>query len=307
MISALVLLPIPGDEYRDDFAAIKQYIRAIDPDIRVLIFHEPNPGATILGDIRGYPTLTVSFRHRLPFPINGKILGCRFIPKIQQVRCYAAAHIAFPRSRVFQWNLKLDPAQWGRFVVIKPMRPGTMSRGNINLIPTAMIERLTPQQFVPGHPMLVQSYIDTGERPTHYRVLTLLGEPLYALAIVLKQRRPDLNAPLRDILSASVATNSGPRDLILIDDREVLDFARRMSRALPDVPLQGLDIIREHQTGRLFALESNPGGNTWHFSSKYAAKSRQLMGNGREKLLNHFGALEIAARALVGAVHEHAA
>ena len=311
MPSALVLVPVPGDEYREDFAIIKQYIRALDPDIKVRVIHELHASPASLVDIRGCPTLTVSFRHSLPFPMSGKIFACRYIPKIQQVRSYAAAHIPFPRSRVFQWNLKLDPAQWGPFVVLKPMGLGRMSHGNVNLFPTAMIERLTPQQFAPPHPihhgpMLVQSFIDTGERPTHYRVLTLFGEPLYAMVSVLKQRRPDLNAPLEDILSASIATNGAPRDRIMTNDREILNFSRRMSQALADVPLQGLDIIREHKTGRLFALESNPGGNTWHFSSKLGVNYLREMGEGREILLNQFGALEVAARALVRAVHEYA-
>lgn len=303
---ALVLVPKPGDEYRDDFAAIDQYIRAMDADIKVRIVHEAIPALNLADEFRDYRTLTVSFRHGVPFPVNGSAFACRYIPKIEQVRCYAAAAIPFPRSRIFEWNLKLDPALWGPYVVLKPLRPGTMSSGMVHLLPTPMIERLSAQQFAPGHPihhgpMLVQSFVDTGERPTCYRVLTLLGEPLYAMAIMLKQRRSDLNAPLRNILSAAVASNSGPRDRIMTKDHEILEFARRMSLALPDVPLQGLDIAREHKTGRLFAIESNPGGNTWHFSSKAGAKMRQEMGNGREILLSQFGALEIAASALVRA------
>jgi hypothetical protein len=92
-----------------------------------------------------------------------------------------------------------------------------------------------------------------------------------------------------------------------VADPELLAFARRMSQALPDVPLQGLDIIKEKTTGRLFALESNPGGNTWHFSSRHAAKTRAELGNGREILLRQFNALERAAEALAQAVELYAA
>jgi hypothetical protein len=39
-------------------------------------------------------------------------------------------------------------------------------------------------------------------------------------------------------------------------------------RAAPFIPLQGCDFIREAGTGKLYALKFNPGGNTWHFSSR---------------------------------------
>jgi hypothetical protein len=122
------------------------------------------------------------------------------------------------------------------------------------------------------------------------------------MAIVLKQPRPDLYVAPPDVLSVAVASNSGPRDRIMTDDPEILAFARRMHQAMPDVPLQGLDILREQGSGRLYAIESNPGGNTWHFSSMLAAKMREEMGNGREILLKQFGAMEVAARALVRAL-----
>jgi hypothetical protein len=308
---ALILVPNPGDEYREDFAAIERHVHAIDAGIKVRVVHEAKPAQDLADELRGHRTLTVSFRHGVPFPVGGRVFACRYMPKIHQARSYAAARIPLPRSRVFEWNLRLDPALWGRFVVLKPMRPGTMSNGAVQVMPTAMVEQLSPLQFDARHPirhgpMLVQSFVDTGARPTCYRVLTLLGEPLYAMAIVLKQPRPEFDAaaPLPEFLAVAIATNSGPRDRIMTNDPEILAFARRMSSALPDVPLQGLDIVRERRSGRLFAIESNPGGNTWHFSSRAGAKMRGEMGNGREILLGQFGALEVAARALVQAVRD---
>src|SRR5262249_52936186 len=55
---------------------------------------------------------------------------------------------------------------------------------------------------------------------------------------------------------------------------------RRRARGRPTLifspgnPLQGVDIIREAESGKLFVLEANPGGNTWTFS-KGKMRSRQ--------------------------------
>ena len=52
----------------------------------------------------------------------------------------------------------------------------------------------------------------------------------------------------------------------LTRDPDILELARRTSSAIPEAPLQGVDIVREVATGQLFVLEANPGGNTWIFS-----------------------------------------
>ena len=49
-------------------------------------------------------------------------------------------------------------------------------------------------------------------------------------------------------------------------DADILALARRAHAALPEIALQGIDIIREAGSGKLFVLEANPGGNTWIFS-----------------------------------------
>jgi hypothetical protein len=308
----LLILPRPGAHYREDFRGIARFIRSIDPELQVKVVHEAEPARGLADGLEGLPSLTVSFRHGVPSAAPGRVLSCRYIPKPQQLRAYAAAGVAFPIARMFRWGLELDPARWGPFVVIKPIAPGTMSHGAAHLMPTRLIPRLAPKHFAPEHPvhsgpMLVQAFVDTGKRPSHHRVLTLFGEPLYAMEIVLKQERPPLTAPLTELLGAAIASNGGPRDRIMVKDPEVLAFARYMARALPSVPLQALDIVREEQTGRLFALESNPGGNTWHFSSRLCADMREEMGDGRRLLLTQFDALKRAAEALVRATHAYAA
>ena len=90
-----------------------------------------------------------------------------------------------------------------------------------------------------------------------------------------------------------------PNILFLDSTPEILDFARRVAGCFPRIPLLGVDILQHHETGELFGLEINAGGNTWHFSSKGATSGRVAVG--REARMEQFGAWEIAVRALIEA------
>jgi hypothetical protein len=154
---------------------------------------------------------------------------------------------------------------------------------------------------------MVQSFIDTGRYPSHYRVLCLFGTPLYTMRVELKTPRPPVTSSVKAIVSANIATNASvPKTRALVDEPEITAFARQASFALPDVPLQGIDILREAKTGKLYALESNPGGNTWHFSSDYGTVLRDELGQGREKMLAQRDALNLAAKTLAEATRSYA-
>jgi hypothetical protein len=48
-------------------------------------------------------------------------------------------------------------------------------------------------------------------------------------------------------------------------DPEVLRLAERAHACFPDVPLLGVDIVREVASGRLYVLEVNAIGYNWNF------------------------------------------
>jgi hypothetical protein len=78
---------------------------------------------------------------------------------------------------------------------------------------------------------------------------------------------------------------------------------------MPAIPLQGVDIIREAATGRLFVLEINAGGNTWHFSSKRMEERRKSHPETyltREERIAQFGAWDVAARVLIERARQQA-
>ena len=62
--------------------------------------------------------------------------------------------------------------------------------------------------------------------------------------------------------------------------------------------MQGIDIIREAGSGKLYLLEANPGGNTWIFS-KGDLTTRLKAALGVERLTDQFDAFRIAAKVLI--------
>jgi hypothetical protein len=144
--------------------------------------------------------------------------------------------------------------------------------------------------------MMAQQFIDTGLQPAQIRVLTLFGVPLYAERISAVKEQPLPAARTKELVSqVKITPVTAERARAFVYDADVLDLARRVAAVFPAVPLQGIDILREAKTGKLFVLEINPGGNTWHFSSKYGRRQR-VEGKKRQE---QFDAFSIAADVLI--------
>jgi len=308
----LILLPRQGEpeDYISDFEEIARLIRASDPAIEVQLHWgdeaELRPGPP-------KPTMIVSLRHlHAPLAVPGRVFACSPVRKTEQDEAYRQHWIPTPRTLPFFWGIDLNPREWGPFVVIKPLNPALTSRGGAVWFPTASLGSLRREHFTADHPIqkhkfIVQSFIDTGRHPRQYRVLCLFGTPLYVMLLELKKPRPPVTASFAEIISSNIATNAGvPKTRVLVEEPEIAAFARQVSFALPDVPLQGVDVLREARTGKLYALESNPGGNTWHFSSAFGELLREEVGDGRRKLLAQYNALPLAAKTLAEATRAYA-
>jgi hypothetical protein len=86
-------------------------------------------------------------------------------------------------------------------------------------------------------------------------------------------------------------------------------------QAVPDIPILGVDIVPEEKSKKLYVLECNPGGNTWHFSAgSTAAIRRQFVGGKQESakraetwcqlMIGQFDAFDRTAEVLVQKVRE---
>src|SRR5581483_853883 len=246
-------------------------------------------------------------------PLRGKIYNGRQIPKLQQLEMMAAKGVSVPKTALLTPELKLDPAEWGEFVIVKPTDLMTSSYGHgINLMRTERVRYKAPEEYPEGHPgrrgpMVVQQFINTGERISLYRVLTLFGAPLYSQLMRSAEKRVDLTADDETIESAVVATQALEIEKDFVIEPDVIALAKAADAAIPDVPQKGIDIIRDANTGKIYVLEVNPGGNTWHFSSRYLEEIRASNGPEFEKRRrDQFDAFRTAAKALVAKTNAEA-
>jgi glutathione synthase/RimK-type ligase-like ATP-grasp enzyme len=213
------------------------------------------------------------------------------INKIKQYEIFKNNNIATPLTSMYDPNM--DFSIFNGYVVLKPYKYSLQSvKENIFVFPIEQVAYETPYYDTP---YIIQQFIDSGEYPSIYRAVVFLGEVLYLCKISGTVKKVD------GIIPIDFNNKNSPPE---IDTHEwdhnqlVYDFAKIISNAFPDSPLLGVDIIEDTNTGKLYAIEVNAGGNVWHFSkhSRYPHLA--------EKRLNQYGAFDVAADALIKAARK---
>jgi hypothetical protein len=309
-----------GPEYEKDFDEIAAKVNAIDRDITV--YHLPsNLKVELPVSAWQHPTLTVALMSKFRLPIRrGPILKNYAIEKLDQQEIFRNNGIPTPPALPFRFGMTLDPILFGEFVILKPMDLRITSTGDsVQLFRRSRVEKLSIKDFPKDHLIhkdakgyIVQKFIDTGERISAYRVTTFFSTPILSVSMKSNVPRPALgsdDAVLENLPVASNAINDKMRYIHADDD--MIKLAQKVHRSLPDIPLLGVDLIREASTGKLYVLECNAGGNTWHFSSNSGQKLRGWFGGhprvpldkaaqkGRRMYLEQYGAFDRVADVLI--------
>jgi len=302
----LVLVHTPGFQDVGDFEEIARKVREFAPDIEVFIAYDEIPSSVTRRRAGRKPTLVVSPGKLIEFrPLRGKIYAGTAIPKLEQLARFRAAGLPVPASMEITPGVVLPEAEFGSHVVIKPGYSQASHGRAMTLMRREMV-RFRPQHEYPeDHPghyasMFVQRFIDTGLFINHYRVLTLFGVPLLSFKTAATWERPPLDSPDEVLEKFNVKARrlEGRLARELTRDPDILELAKRVAVALPEIPLQGIDIVREAATGKLFVLEANPGGNTWIFS-KGDMTRRLEKALGVARLGDPFDAFTTAAKVLI--------
>jgi hypothetical protein len=303
----LILVHTRGDQDVRDFEEIGRKVEQFAPDIEAFIATNDLPSSVTRRQASRRPTLIFSPGALMQFhPMRGKLYAGSPIPKLEQVARFRAAGVPSPESAEITPGIVL-PEAFGPFVVVKPGH-SLASHGSHMALMRREAVRFQPREgFPPDHPgrfgpMFAQRFIDTGPFVNHYRVLTLFGEPLLAFKTCAEVTRPPLDGPEDALptIAVKATRRAGPVKRELFRDADILALAKRAYRAMPEIPLQAIDIVKDAVTGQLFVLEANPGGNTWIFSKSSGLGGPKALSKalGVERLTDQFDAFMTAARVL---------
>ncbi len=248
------------------------------------------------------PTLSLSLIDKPSAKwLPGRFMAGRRLGKIGEYRRLDAASMPVPRWVVIEPDTRLDPAEWGPYVVEKP----SMGRlgAFVRIRRTGRVRYVPPASLPEGHygrlgPMLAQTFVYTGEWPVSYRVVTLLGEVLVCYRQVTRGRGTPLvdRWRFRDSGGLSIVSNTDEMQIELDADPGVIALAEAAHRvAFADIPILNFDIVRDAQTGALWILEVHTHGG-WLFSSEQGLGIQQQNG---VNFGSQFDGLSKAARVLV--------
>jgi hypothetical protein len=280
-----------------DFREIAKRVRRLDPQIHAFVVTEKkrSRAAQLAQFLR--PTLFVEIE-----PVPGLRLrrGCvargpRGQGKMAVYRVLEAGGLRVPTWCEVVPGPRLDPGEWGPWVVVKPDHG---LRGiDVEAMATAELCFRAPEQLPEDHlgrsgPLLAQRYIPTVDGPAYYRATTCFGEPIFAIHYF----HPPGVLPEDPSGRPTIAVHR-PYAARLAEDPDVLALARRVHALFPNVPAIGSDFMRHRDTGELWIAEVNLS-SVWALSSEVGIRFQAARGL---DLYQQFGALDRAAEAMAAA------
>jgi hypothetical protein len=233
-------------------------------------------------------------------PKGGTVYSGRMMKKLDEIERLACRGLPVPPTSKLTPDLWLDPAHWGRYVVVKPAFGG--QGRDVHLVQAGNIAARYAELTQDGtRDMLVQPYIEHAENgyPTEYRVMTLFGKVVYSArnswAIPRKATLEEIANDPKGII-ASNSKHFG-RARTVWNDVEIISLAEKAHSAFPEIPVLGVDVLRDAESKRLFVMEVNPKGDTWHLSS--SLNKNFFPEQHARDLYAQFGALDRVAQLLI--------
>lgn len=150
--------------------------------------------------------------------------------------------------------------------------------------------------------MIAQQFVYTGPWPVSYRVTTLFGQVLFAWRVEANLGRRPLDGPNSfgqggaDGGGHSICSSGEGCQFALCHDPEIIALGERAHRAFPDLPVLGIDIVRDANSGQLYVIEVNSCGQVWHFSSHTGLG---IQSHAKINFESQFDGIHKAARVLV--------
>lgn len=293
----------------NDFRHIARLIRERAPDIsaHVALYSRFLPPAFLWYAMR--PTLMIEInRNRGLRPFRGHVITQDDNSKIKSYELLEKAGIPVPRWCVIDQETRLDPEEWGPYVLTKPDKG--FRGAYVRISRTGRVRHVAAEKLPKDHPgrhgkILAQKFIYTGRWPVSYRVATCLGRVLYSTRYTGRRDKPPLEPDATSFNDANnklipvLATARGC-SVEMNTEKDILELGRRVHAAYGDIPVLGIDIIREQPSGNLYVCEVNPEGWCWLLSTP---GGKQMQAEFGLDFYNQFspGALEVSAEAMIEA------
>lgn len=299
----LIILHQPGQQSRSDFETVCANMAVRAPDIAVHILSLGVPVAAGFWEFAAKLPSLIFSAQAVQIP-TGQVRGTRLVgialnSKLEELRVMERAGAPVPETVIIEPDTRFDESHWGPLIVVKPIA-GKKGHG-ISLMRTKDLQwtdtsKLPMDDPRHGQKLLAQRYVDTGPHLASTRVMTVLGRPMYCATSTSVERRAD---PLKSAdREMDVAANGVERIVTLTYDADIIDLARSIHANLPHLPCMGIDIVREHSTGKLYALEYNSRGGFWHISSNFGLKQQRQHGI---DYMRQFNALDRMTDAMIAA------
>jgi len=272
---------------RWDCERVAEYVREIAPDIHTTLWRDGSSDWQKC-PVPALPTLTFS-----PGPVTGRrptqgvVFEGRSLRKSEEYAALERIGVNVPRWTLYTSTSAPDLGSFDRYVVVKPDVGG---RGaDVKIKRKGRVRWSAPTTDLAKHvtrdscDWIVQEFVYTGVHPVSYRVASLFGEPLWSWRVQADSGR----RPLRHRFDFAGAADGGGMSIVSsgkgcvfspIHDPTLSGLARTAHQAFPDIPLIGVDILRDADTGRLYVIEVNAIGWTWHLSSPVGRNIQQQFG-----------------------------
>lgn len=293
-----VLLVTVWDKDEFLFSEVARELRRLG--VRARLVHDVEPRLKHRLWSLGTSTKVVAmFPLRKFLPSWAEVWQQKKYDKIQEYKALERAGIPVPKWAPVYEAGEPDLEDFPDYVVVKPSWGGrgayvrVMRREKVRYRPfvTEAMGEVSPA-------LIAQEYVHTGPWPVCYRVGTVFGEPIYAFRSKADgSRMPFLGKKFDAQFFAGrsiVATaQGGSRDENVPED--VVELARRAHQAFPEVPLLGIDIVKDCRTDRLFVVEVNACGRTYQLSEKPSSNNKMSFGIDFHK---QFGGVRAVARGI---------
>jgi len=257
---------------RESIERLARLVEEFDPSIETaLVVDEPRWRM----DLPARPTLVFSpalVRNQPQIP--GRICCGYPLSKSEEYAALTKIGIPVPRWIALREGETPDLEGFGDYVVRKPDYGAKGAEVRIVRRDRVRWKRVVTSAAGSSPTLLVQQFVYTGLWPVSYRINTLFGRVLYAMRITGNCDRPALRGPADFDArgsgnSVSIVANARDSQAELCDDAEIIQLGERATQAFPDLPMLGVDILKEAGTGRLFVTEVNALGYNWNFTREF--------------------------------------